>query len=302
MSLESAIRFDEQVVIVTGAGAGLGRAYAVELGRLGACVVVNSRGSASESVAAEIRAQGGIGTACSVDVRDGNRIAQCALDTYGRIDALLSNAGIVRDRTFAKMSAEEWNEVLDVHLSGTYACVKAVWPHMVQRRYGRIVLTSSGAGLHGNFGQSNYAAAKAGLIGLAKTLALEGKRYDVLANVLAPMARTVMNEEILDAEMKSELQVGRVVPFALALCHRNMQDSGLVIEAGGGWGAAMRWQRAAGVAFDDASLSLAAVLGRWSELKSFGDGADCPQSTADSLGAAVQGLRRPGVIRIKGAD
>lgn len=295
MHSDPTFNFNERVVIVTGAGAGLGRAYAIELARLGARVIVNSRSSAAEETAKRIRDAGGDATACCVDVRDGHRIAQCAMDSYGRIDALLANAGIIRDRTFTKMTAEDWDEVISTHLAGTHACVKAIWPHMVERRYGRIVLTSSGAAFHGNFGQSNYAAAKAALIGFAKTLALEGERFQVAANVLAPMALTSMNDSVFDSKMKTELTVERLVPFALALCHEHMRDTGLVIEAGGGWGAALRWQRAAGVAFDDASLSMSALLTRWADVKRFDDGADIPHSVADSLRAAIDGLERPHV-------
>lgn len=285
--------FEGRVVIVTGGSAGLGRAYALELGRLGARVVVNGRGcEAVDRTVDAIRAAGGEAIGCVADCRVGDEIASRALDHYGRIDALLSNAGVVRDRSFSKMTAQEWQDVLDVHLSGTFASVKAVWPHMLAQKYGRIVLTSSGAGMHGNFGQANYAAAKAGLAGLAKTLALEGAKTGVLVNALAPMGLTQMNAEVLTPEAREKLTAERVAPYAVALCHEAMRDSGLLIEAGGGWAAALRWQRAAGLFLDDAGLSMDAVLRRWSAVTTFDQGADYPRTTLDSLQAAVDGARR----------
>lgn len=285
--------FAGRVVIVTGASAGLGRTYALELGRLGARVVVNGRGrEAVDHTVDAIRAAGGEAIGCVADCRAGEVIASTALAHYGRIDALLSNAGHVRDRSFSKMKAEEWNEVLDAHLNGTFASVKAVWPHMFVQKYGRIVLISSGAGMHGNFGQANYATAKAGLAGLAKTLALEGAKAGIRVNALAPMGLTQMNAEVLTPEARERLTAERVAPYAVALCHEAMTDSGLLIEAGGGWAAALRWQRAAGLFLDDAGLSTEAVLRRWAAVTSFDHGADYPRSTLDSLQAGIDGATR----------
>lgn len=286
-------KFAGRVVIVTGGSAGLGRAYALELGRLGASVVVNGRGAdAVERTVADIRASGGEAIACVADCREGEVIASSALNAYGQIDALISNAGFVRDRSFAKMTLQEWQEVLDVHLTGTFACVKAVWPHMLARKYGRIVLTSSGAGMHGNFGQANYATAKAGLAGLAKTLALEGAKVGIRVNALAPMGLTQMNAEVLTPEAREQLTVNRVAPYAVALCHEAMSDSGLLIEVGGGWAGALRWQRAAGLFLDDTALSTDAVLRRWSNVTAFDENADYPRTTLDSLQAALDGASR----------
>lgn len=285
--------FAGQVVIVTGGSAGLGRAYALELGRLGARVVVNGRGcEAVDRTVDAIREAGGEAIDCVADCQAGELIASQALDHYGRIDALLSNAGFVRDRSFSKMTTQEWQDVLDVHLNGTFASVKAVWPHMLAQKYGRIVLTSSGAGMHGNFGQANYAAAKAGLAGLAKTLALEGAKAGILVNALAPMGLTQMNAEVLTPEMRDRLTAERVAPYAVALCHESMTDTGLLIETGGGWAAALRWQRAAGLFLDDTGLSTAAVLRRWSAVTTFDQAADYPRSTLDSLQAGLDGARR----------
>lgn len=172
---------------------------------------------------------------------------------------------------------------------GAYSCLKTAWPHLIVRQSGRVVNTSSSAGLYGNSGQSNYAAAKAALIGFAHALALEGTQYHVRVNVLLPMAFARMSVVSFDDEMKSQLRVEGIVLFALALRHSDMMGSGLVIETGGGWGAALRIERSAGITLGDNSLTLESVLSRWSESKRFDVGAEHPRSVADSLAAAVQG-------------
>jgi NAD(P)-dependent dehydrogenase (short-subunit alcohol dehydrogenase family) len=273
--------FDGRVIIVTGASAGLGKAYAQAFARNGARVLVHGRSEAVTQIVAEIRAQGGEAEACVADVREGGRIAQCAMDHWGRIDALVANAGVVRDRSFAKMSQADWDEVLQVHLSGSFACTRAVWPQMLNQQYGRIVLTTSSAGFFGNFGQANYAAAKAALIGFARTLALEGKKHGVQVNALAPIGSTRMNQGLL-GEAERVLDPARVAPVVLALCHERMHDTGLVIESGGGWVAALRWQRSAGVAFDPGVNAHEALLDRWSEVPDF-SAPEYPESTADTL-------------------
>jgi NAD(P)-dependent dehydrogenase (short-subunit alcohol dehydrogenase family) len=238
-------------------------------------------------VADEIRAGGGTAVACVGDVRDGVQLRDAALAAFGRIDALLCNAGHVRDRSFSKMTDEEWSDVLAVHLDGTRAAVKAVWPWMAEHRYGRIVLTSSSAGLHGNFGQANYAAAKAAIAGLGKTLAREGKRDGILVNVLAPIGWTTMNDGLFDARMKDRLTVEKVAPFAAALCDERLQDTGLLIEAGGGWAAALRWERSVGLRLDDQALSTDRILDQWSQITQFEHGAEHPRSAADAVRAAL---------------
>ena len=160
--------------VVVGGGAGLGRQYCLDLARHGARVLVVGRGESAAAVTREIVATGGDAVACVADARDGDRIVKGALAAFGRIDALIVNAGIVRDRSFAKMSREEWSEVLSVHVDGAFSCARAAWEPMSKQGGGAILFTTSGAGMHGNFGQANYAAAKGAILGLARSLALEG--------------------------------------------------------------------------------------------------------------------------------
>ncbi|MET3666551.1 SDR family NAD(P)-dependent oxidoreductase [Caulobacter sp. 1776] len=212
---------DGRVAIVTGAGGGLGRAHALYLASQGAKVVVNDldRGAA-ERVAAEIATAGGqaIGVAASVtdEAAVGAMVAQ-VMDRWGRIDILVSNAGILRDKSFAKMSLDDFRLVVDVHLMGAAVCAKAVWEIMREQRYGRIVMTTSSSGLYGNFGQANYGAAKMALVGLMQTLAIEGEKYGVRVNCLAPTAATGMTEGVLSEESLRRLAPGLVSPGLLAL-------------------------------------------------------------------------------------
>lgn len=284
--------FGGDVVIVTGAGRGLGRRYALDLAASGARVVVTAR---DEPAAAEvvdlIRTRAGSAVAAVADARDGERPVEVALAEFGRVDALIVNAGAVRDRSFLKMTGADWQEVLDVHLGGAYAACVAVWPHLMAQRSGAILLTTSGAGLHGNFGQANYAAAKAGVIGLAKTLAVEGARRGVRANALAPMATTGMTEGVFDERLAAALPPEGVSPFALALIHRSCELTGQVVEAGGGWASVLRWERSAGIRLPADRIDPAAVAARWTDLTRFDAGSDHPSTTADALAAAAGDTR-----------
>ncbi len=212
---------DGRVAIVTGAGGGLGRAHALYLAGQRAKVVVNDLGAeAADRVAAEIVAAGGqaVGMAASVtDEAAVNAMVAGVMERWGRVDILVSNAGILRDKSFAKMSLDDFRLVVDVHLMGAAICAKAVWPIMREQAYGRIVMTTSSSGLYGNFGQANYGAAKMALVGLMQTLALEGERYGVRVNCLAPTAATGMTEGVLSQESLERLKPSLVSPGLLAL-------------------------------------------------------------------------------------
>ncbi|KRC73604.1 putative short-chain type dehydrogenase/reductase [compost metagenome] len=214
------IRFDDRVAVVTGAGQGLGRSHALQLAARGCRVVVNDFGGAAQAVADEIAAAGGQaiadgGSVCnSADVA---AMAGRAMDAWGRIDILINNAGILRDKTFAKMSAEDFNAVVDVHLLGSANCARAVWPVMREQGYGRILMTTSTSGVYGNFGQANYGAAKAGVVGLMNVLHLEGARHGIHVNALVPTAATRMTAEMFDAETLQALDPAYVTPAALFL-------------------------------------------------------------------------------------
>ena len=242
------IRFDGQVAIVTGAGGGLGRVYAIELAKRGARVVVNDLGGArdgsgastrpADAVVHEIVEAGGEAVAnydSVATVEGGERIVRTALDRFGRVDILVNNAGILRDKSFAKMTPQMWQDVLAVHLQGAYNVTRPAFIAMRQSKYGRIVMTTSAAGLFGNFGQTNYGAAKMGLVGLMNTLKLEGKKYDIKVNTVAPIAATRLTQDILGPDLSEKLKPEFVAPLVLYLCSESCTDSGLTLNVGGGF-------------------------------------------------------------------
>ncbi|UCD77868.1 MAG: SDR family NAD(P)-dependent oxidoreductase, partial [Desulfobacterales bacterium] len=243
------IRFDDRVAIVTGAGAGLGRAYALELAQRGAKVVVNDLGGArdgsgqgsaapADQVVAEIKQLGGEAVANYDNVatpEGGERIVQTALDAFGRVDILINNAGILRDKSFLKMEPENWNAVMDVHLNGAYCVTRPAMAVMKENGYGRIVMTTSAAGLYGNFGQTNYSAAKMALVGLMSTLKLEGKKYDIKVNTIAPIAASRLTEDVMPPDLFEKSKPEFVAPMVLYLCSERCKESGAVFNSGMGY-------------------------------------------------------------------
>jgi NAD(P)-dependent dehydrogenase (short-subunit alcohol dehydrogenase family) len=246
MKHEESIHFDGQAVIVTGAGAGLGRAYARLLAARGASVVVNDFGGnvhglgngvgPADEVVSEIRAAGGIAIANydSVATPEGGKaIVATALQHFGRIDALVHNAGILRDKSFLKLTPADVRDVMDVHLNAAFWVGQPAFEAMRSQEYGRIVLTSSASGLFGNFGQANYGAAKTGLLGLMRILSIEGARYGIHVNCVAPAARTRMTEELL-GPLADRLDPEHVAPLVAWLCSSNCELTSEIISAGGG--------------------------------------------------------------------
>ena len=241
------ISFENRVAIVTGAGGGLGKQHALELGRRGAKVIVNDLGgsvdgtggsmSASEAVAQEIIDAGGTAIANGASVTNLEAVqsmVDSTMSKWGRIDILVNNAGILRDKTFNKMELANWHAVLDVHLMGSLNATKCVWPVMMEQNYGRIVMTTSTSGLFGNFGQSNYGAAKLGLVGFMNTLRFEGAKYNVFTNSIAPIAATRMTLELPGFEDSSDrLAPELVTPAVVFLCSENAPN-GRIIQAAGG--------------------------------------------------------------------
>jgi NAD(P)-dependent dehydrogenase (short-subunit alcohol dehydrogenase family) len=239
------ISFKDKVAIVTGAGGGLGRAHALELARRGARVVVNDLGSATdgsggssaaaEKVVAEIRELGGEALANGASVADRVGVANLvrqAMDAYGRIDILINNAGILRDKSFAKMELDDAEMVLDVHLMGSFNCTKAVWPIMAEQNYGRIVMTTSPSGLYGNFGQANYGAAKMGLVGLMNTLRIEGAKRNIFVNSISPVAATRMTENLMPQEVLDQLAPEKITAGVIYLCSDGAPN-GVILQATG---------------------------------------------------------------------
>lgn len=245
------IEYKGRVAIVTGAGGGLGRAHALALAARGAKVLVNDLGgardgsggsqTAAESVVAEIRAAGGEALANGASVTDYAAVQAMvgqAMTAWGRVDILVNNAGILRDKTFAKMDLDDFKLVLDVHLMGAVHCTKAVWAIMSAQKYGRIVMTTSSSGLYGNFGQSNYGAAKMALVGLMQTLALEGSKYDIRVNCLAPTAATRMTEGLMPEAVLAALKPEAVVPAMLVLAAQDAPTRTILCAGGGSFEAA----------------------------------------------------------------
>ena len=259
-----AIRFDGKVAIVTGAGGGLGRAHALELARRGAKVVVNDLGGAvdgsggssdaANQVVEEIKALGGqaIANGGSVSDRAGAQsIVRDAVDAFGTVDILINNAGILRDKTFAKMSLDDFELVTKVHLLGGVYCTQAAWPVMADKGYGRIVMTTSSSGLYGNFGQANYGAAKMGLVGLMNTLKIEGERKGIRVNTIAPVAATRMTADLgMPEAVFQALKPELVTPAVLFLCSDDA-PSGTIIEAGAGYFAKVQVMEGKGVHLGD---------------------------------------------------
>jgi NAD(P)-dependent dehydrogenase (short-subunit alcohol dehydrogenase family) len=240
------IRFDGKIVIVTGAGGGLGRAHALEFAKRGAKVVINDLGgsvdgtggnsAAAEAVVAEIKAAGGEAIANGASVTDDAGVAHLVkqtMDTWGRIDILIANAGILRDKSFAKMELKDFTAVMDVHLMGTVKPVKAIWQILRDQKYGRIVVTTSSTGLYGNFGQANYGAAKLSLVGFMNTLKLEGAKDNIKVNAICPVAGTRMTENLMPHDMLEALKPEFVTPGVVFLASEDAPN-GSILSAGAG--------------------------------------------------------------------
>ncbi|MEP4146145.1 MAG: SDR family oxidoreductase [Halioglobus sp.] len=289
----SEIRFDDRVVVVTGAGAGLGRSHALDFAKRGAKVVVNDLGGgghgegasseAADQVVAEILEAGGEAVANYNSVENGEEIIRTAMDNFDRVDVVINNAGILRDASFAKMTEEDWDLIYKVHVLGAYRVTKAAWPVMLEQGYGRIINTASAAGIYGNFGQANYSCAKRGLIGLTNTLAIEGARKGIKANVIAPVAGSRLTESILPKEVIEALKPEFVTPLVVNLCAEESEESGSLFEVGAGWISKLRWERSKGVCFPPSEeMTAEQVKGAWEQISDFTD-ADHPQTIQDTF-------------------
>ena len=291
--MTDALGFDGKVAIITGAGGGLGREHALLMASRGALVVVNDLGGAvdgtgsdkgaAERVVDEIKAAGGEAVADTNSVatpEGGAAIVQSAIDAFGRIDIVVNNAGILRDKSFHNMTPDLWGPVLDVHLNGAYHVTSAAWPHMREQTYGRIINTASGAGIFGNFGQANYGAAKMGLVGFTRVLAVEGAAKNIKVNAIAPVARTRMTEDLL-GPLAEKVGPQYVSPLVTYLAHEDCEPSGRVFSVAGGRVAEIFIGEGPG--FTDPNLTPESVAANWDKVtdrSSF----DVPSQMGDEIG------------------
>lgn len=288
----SQLRFDGKVAVVTGAGNGLGKEFARLLAGRGAKVLVNDLGSSvtgagsskvpADTTVAEIRDAGGEAIANYDSVAEGEKIIQAAIDTYGRIDILINNAGISRDATFKKLAQKDWDMLYQVDLLGAFKCTHAAWPHMVKQKYGRIVNISAGPGLFGGFGTANYSAMKGGIVGFSLTLKEEGEKRGICVNVLAPVAATRMMEPVMSNEFLKNMRVPTVAKLATYLCHDSCGASGEIFEVVGLNISKVRWQRTRGVRFSD-SFTIEDLADQFDAIRDFNEGAEIVKGAGDMI-------------------
>lgn len=302
----SQLRFDNRVVLVTGAGNGLGKEYALFFASRGAKVVVNDLGGshtgagassrAADLVVEEIRAKGGIAVANYDSVEFGEKIIDTAIKSFGRIDVVINNAGILRDISFQKMSELDWDLIMKVHMKGSFSVSRAAWNYMREQGYGRIINTASSSGLYGSFGQANYSAAKLGLHGLTLTLAREGEKRNVRVNSIAPYAASRMTATSLPEEALKYMNPVYVVPLVAFLVHESCEETGSVFEIGGGYVAKLRWQRTEGAMFD-LPFTPEDVKEKFNLITDFGRKNDFPTHASDTMPKFFENLER---IKAKG--
>ncbi|KAH1014583.1 hypothetical protein HUJ05_012436 [Dendroctonus ponderosae] len=296
------LRFDGRVVIVTGAGAGIGRTYALLFASRGAKVVVNDLGGgrhgdgssskAADNVVDEIRRTGGIAVPNYNSVTDGEQLVKSALDNFGRIDILVNNAGILRDKSFAKLSDQDWDLVHQVHLKGSFKTTQAAFPHMKKQGFGRIIMTASNSGLYGNFGQANYSAAKLALVGLAKTIAIEGAKSNVFCNVIVPTAASRLTEDILPPDIFNELKPEFIAPVVAYLCHESCPENGSMIEAAAGWAGKCTIVRSNGALLRSSmndGVTIEKVKENWGKITDMTD-AKSLRAIEEATGALIESL------------
>ena len=285
--------FTGKVALITGAGAGLGRSYAILFAKLGASVVVNDLMN-PENVVQEIIKAGGRAVGNKASAEDGDAVVKAAIDAYGRIDIVINNAGILRDKAFSNMDDAIWDQVIAVHLRGTYKITKAAWPYFLKQKYGRVVNTTSTSGIYGNFGQANYAAAKLGILGFSRAIAREGAKYNIYVNTIAPNAGTNMTRSVMPEEMVQAFKPEYVAPLVVLLSSDLVPNppTGGLFEVGSGWVARTRWQRSGGVGFPvDVNLTPEAVAASFSKIIDFSDGrADHPEDAQDGLKSIMNNM------------
>ena len=295
--MADSLRFDNRVVVITGAGSGIGHSYALEFARRGAKVVVNDLGGsvsgegnstrAADLVVEEIKRLGSEAVANYDSVEFGDKIIKTAVEAFGKVDVVINNAGILRDRTMQKMTVADWDIIMNVHLKGAFTVTQAAWKLMKKQNYGRIVNTSSGSGLYGNFGQANYSAAKLGLHGFTLALSKEGGKYNIKANSIVPVASSRMTQDLFPPEINAMLIPDKIVPMVVCLCHESCEESGGLFEVAGGWFTRIRLQRAEGL-FIDGDVKAEQVRKDWNQISCFERNNDYPTGTMDTIAKVVK--------------
>jgi NAD(P)-dependent dehydrogenase (short-subunit alcohol dehydrogenase family) len=266
-TMTAALNFSGKTIVITGSTRGIGFGYAKYLASLGANLLINGVSQYNvDAATASFQGSPGKILGLALPVSQGEEIIDFALQAFSRVDAVINNAGIVRDAQFSNMTVDEWNDVYRVHLEAAFRISKAIWPHYLEKGGGKILMTSSSAGIFGNFGQANYSAMKAGIIGLTKTLAIEGKKHKIWVNAICPAAHTDMNDALMKPELKGHMGAEKVSPVAAYLCHEACSDSGSVIEAGAGWIAKVSHQYSEVTAEAHQDFGIDTVQSLWPEL------------------------------------
>jgi NAD(P)-dependent dehydrogenase (short-subunit alcohol dehydrogenase family) len=287
------MKFEDQVVLITGASRGLGKSFAECIAGAGATVAVNSTGrnDAGAETVEEIVAAGGRAFHVEGRVEAASALVEATLKQGGRLDAVVHNAGFVQDKSLRKMSPDQWDAVLDVHLRAAFGLSRAAWPAFEERGGGRLVFISSAAGLYGNFGQANYAAAKMGLYGLCRSIAIEGRKANIYCNCVAPFGATELNSGNMPDALKAMIKTEYVAPLVGYLAHRDCQESGSMFEASGGAFKKLRWERSEGLRLDTTKpLSIADVADGWDRVVDFSN-ADHPKNMLEALEGLYSGKR-----------
>jgi NAD(P)-dependent dehydrogenase (short-subunit alcohol dehydrogenase family)/putative sterol carrier protein len=296
------LRYDGRVVIVTGGGGGLGRAYCLFFASRGAKVVVNDLGGSfkgegadstpAQRVCEEIKAAGGVAVPDYHSVEDGEEVVKTAINSFGRVDIIIHNAGILRDVSFQKMTDADWDLVYRVHVRGVYKLSRAAWNYMKDQNYGRMIMTSSSAGIYGNFGQANYSSAKLAQLGLQKALSIEGAKKNIFVNTIAPIAGSRMTATVMPPDMLEALKPEYVVPLVGWLCHESCTENGSLFEVAAGWIAKLRWQRTKGCFHNTGpNFTPEAVRDQWSKVEDWTDATN-PSSGAETINTIMANIQK----------